>query len=79
MFLITVKLIQGSLTGPEKRELLARLTDAVVDVAGESMRPATWCVVEETSAEEWAVGGETASLDDIRALARAAEPDGGGS
>ena len=73
MFLIRVNLIEGALTGPQKRELVTRLTDAVVACAGENTRQATWCVVEETSGDAWGIGGETVSLDDLRALARATE------
>jgi 4-oxalocrotonate tautomerase len=73
MFLIQVKLIEGVLTGPQKRELVARLTDALVASAGENLRDAVWCVVEETPGDGWGIGGETLALDDVRALARGAE------
>jgi len=74
MFLIHVKLIEGVLTGPQKRELAARLTDALLACTGQSMRHATWCLVEEVPGESWGVGGETVAIDDVRALARASEP-----
>jgi hypothetical protein len=35
MFLIAVKLTEGVLTGPQKRELVGRLTDALAATAGE--------------------------------------------
>jgi 4-oxalocrotonate tautomerase family enzyme len=73
MYLIQVKLIEGLLTGPQQQELLARLTDALLTTAGESARHATWCVVEETPAGRWGIGGETLALDDVRAMARDAE------
>ena len=76
MFLIQVKLIRGVLTGPQKQELVGHLTDAVVAGAGESMRHATWCVVEEIPGEAWGIAGETVALDDVRALARGAEAEG---
>jgi phenylpyruvate tautomerase PptA (4-oxalocrotonate tautomerase family) len=40
------------------------------------MRRTTWCVVEEIPGECWGVGGETVTLDDLRALARDAEIEG---
>jgi 4-oxalocrotonate tautomerase family enzyme len=73
MFLIHVKLIEGVLTGPQKQELAERLTTAVLGSAGESMRRATWCLLEEIPGERWAIGGEPVSLDDVRALAREQE------
>ena len=76
MFLIQVTLIEGLLTSPQKQELVARLTDALVATAGEHMRRDTWCLLEEIPEREWGVGGETVALDDVRAMARGT--DGGG-
>jgi 4-oxalocrotonate tautomerase len=68
--LIQVKVIQGVFTAPQKREIIARLTDAMVAIEGEEMRPATWCLIEEIASGEWGVGGQTITTDDARALAR---------
>ena len=76
MFLIQVKLIEGVLTGPQKQELVERLTDALLASAGESMRRTTWCLIEELPGAAWGIGGETLALDDVRALARDAESGG---
>jgi len=45
--LIQVKLIEGVFTGPQKLEIVERLSEAMIEVAGESMRRVTWCMVEE--------------------------------
>jgi 4-oxalocrotonate tautomerase len=76
MFLIRVQFVEGVFTGPQKRELISRLTDALLGAAGEDMRQATWCVLEEIPGDRWGIGGETVALDDVRALARAAEAEG---
>src|SRR4051794_20161565 len=68
--LIQVKVIQGVFTAPQKREIIERLTDAMVAIEGEEMRPMTWCLVEEITSGEWGVGGQTMTVDDVRALAR---------
>jgi 4-oxalocrotonate tautomerase len=70
MTLIQVKVIAGVFTSPQKQELVERLTDAMVEIAGENMRRATWCVIEEVTSGEWGVGGQTLTADDVRALAR---------
>lgn len=69
--LIEVKVIEGVFTSPQKREIVARLTDAMVAIDGESMRSQTWCIVEEVRGGEWGIGGRTLVADDVRALARA--------
>ena len=48
--LIQVKVIEGVFTAPQKREIIERLTDAMVAIEGEEMRPLTWCLVEEVQA-----------------------------
>jgi 4-oxalocrotonate tautomerase len=74
--LIQVKLIEGVFTGPQKREIVERLSEALIEIAGESMRRVTWCMVEEVASGEWGIGGQTVTADDVRALA-CSEPDGG--
>ena len=49
MPLINVKLIQDVFTPDQKREIVERLTDAMVSIEGENMRPVTWVVVEEVA------------------------------
>jgi 4-oxalocrotonate tautomerase len=70
MPLIQVKVIEGVFTAPQKREIVERLTDAMVEIDGENMRELTWCVVEEVASGDWGIGGQTLTADDVKALAR---------
>jgi 4-oxalocrotonate tautomerase len=70
MAFIQVKLIAGVFTAPQKREIVERLTDAMVEIEGENMRQGTWCVIEEVADGQWGVGGQTLTADDVKALAR---------
>jgi 4-oxalocrotonate tautomerase len=70
MSLIQVKVIEGVFTTPQKREIVERLTDAMVEIQGENMRQLTWCVVEEVASGDWGIGGQTPTADDVKALAR---------
>jgi 4-oxalocrotonate tautomerase len=70
MALIQVKLIKGVFTSPQKQEIVARLTDAMVAISGENMRQGIWCVIEEVADYEWGVGGQALTADDVKALAR---------
>jgi 4-oxalocrotonate tautomerase len=69
MPLINVKLIEGVFTPAQKREVVERLTDAMVSVEGENMRPVTWVIVEEVTSGEWGIGGKPLTTGDVRALA----------
>jgi 4-oxalocrotonate tautomerase len=67
--LIQVKVIEGVFTGPQKRELVERLSETLIEIAGESMRRVTWCTVEEIGSGAWGIGGQSLTADDFRALA----------
>ena len=69
MPLINVKLIEDVFTPDQKREIVERLTDAMVSIEGENMRSVTWVVVEEVASGAWGMGGKPLSSDDVKALA----------
>ena len=57
MPLINVKLIEGVFDAAQKQQIIERLTDALVSIEGENMRPVTWCVVEEVKSGDWGIAG----------------------
>jgi 4-oxalocrotonate tautomerase len=69
---INVKLIEGVFTPAQKREIVRRLTDTMVEIEGENMRPVTWCVVEEVQSGDWGIAGNPLTTEDVKALARGA-------
>ncbi len=54
----TVRLIEGVFSDEQKAKLIEKITDAMVEVEGESMRPLTWVVIEEVKSGDWAIGGK---------------------
>lgn len=71
MPLIQVKVIEGVFTEAQKREMVRTLTDAMVSIEGENMRPVTWVVVEEVKSGNWGIGGKPLTAADVKALAAA--------
>jgi 4-oxalocrotonate tautomerase len=69
---VDIKVIQGVFTPEEKRELVERVSEAVIAVEGEALRPVTTTTITETPSGEWAVGGRTYTADDVRAMRSAA-------
>ena len=69
MPLINVKLIEGVFTSDQKREMIDRLTEAMVEIEGENMRHVTWCVVEEVKSGDWGIGGNALTTEQVHALA----------
>jgi 4-oxalocrotonate tautomerase len=68
---IQIKVVAGVFTAQQKREIVERVTEALIEIAGEGMRQLTWCVVEEIPSGEWGIGGQSITADDVRAIARA--------
>ncbi len=69
MPLIQVKLIENVFTPEQKGQIITKLTDAMVSIEGENMRPVTWVVIEEARSGEWAIGGRALTTDAVRAMA----------
>jgi 4-oxalocrotonate tautomerase len=69
MPLINVRVIEGVFTDAQKRQMIEDLTDTMVRIEGENMRPVTWVVVEEVKSGDWGIAGKPLSTADVRALA----------
>lgn len=68
MPLINVKLIEDVFSPDQKREIIERLTDTMVEIEGENMRSVTWVVVEEVASGDWGIGGNPLRTEDVKAL-----------
>jgi len=66
MPLVQVKLIEGVFSQDQKQEMITRLTETMVDIEGEAMRPVTWVLVEELNSGEWGIGGKGITTQDIK-------------
>ena len=52
--------------------MVAKLTETMVAIEGENMRPVTWVVIEEVASGEWGIGGNALTTADVTALAAGA-------
>ena len=44
---VQIKVIEGVFSSTQKKEIIEKVTDAMVSIEGENMRQVTWVVVEE--------------------------------
>ena len=68
MPLINVKLIEGVFDDEQKKQIVERLTDAMVSIEGESLRGVTWCLLEELKSGDWGMGGHGMTTADVKAV-----------
>jgi 4-oxalocrotonate tautomerase len=54
MPIVNVKLIEGVFSPKQKRDMIEKVTEAVVQVEGENLRSVTWVYIEEVNQGELA-------------------------
>jgi 4-oxalocrotonate tautomerase len=69
MPLLNVKMIEGVFTPAQKQEMIRKLTDTMVSIEGENLRPYTLVVLEEVKSGDWGVAGNSLTDSDAKALA----------
>jgi len=68
MPLVDIQLIEGVFTDDQKKEMIEKITDTMVEIEGESLRGVTWVRVQEINSGEWGIGGKALTAADVRAL-----------
>ena len=69
MPIINVKLIEGVFDDDQKRAMVEKLTDTMVEIEGENMRGVTWVFIEESKSGDWGLGGQVLTTEAVKALA----------
>lgn len=69
MPMLNVRLIEGVFDDSQKREMIEKLTDTMVEIEGENMRGVTWVVIDEVKSGDWGIGGQPMTAEAVRALA----------
>jgi 4-oxalocrotonate tautomerase len=69
MPLVTIDVIKDVFTPDQKRDLIEKVTDAMVSVEGEALRGVTWVRVQEFEQGDWGIGGKGLTAADVHALA----------
>jgi 4-oxalocrotonate tautomerase len=70
MPLIQVKLIEEVFTPAQKKEIITKLTDAMVSIEGEHLRPVTWVIIEEVRSGNLGIGGQAMTTEAARTRRR---------
>ena len=67
---VNIKIIEGVFNKDQKQEMIQKVTDTMVSIEGENMRPITWVVVEEVKSGDWGIGGKGYTTKEVIALAK---------
>ena len=70
MPMVTIDVIKDVFSPQQKQELIAKVTEAMIEVEGENMRGVTWVRIQEFEGGDWAIGGRALKAADIHALGK---------
>jgi 4-oxalocrotonate tautomerase len=62
-------MLEGVFTPEQKQDMIRRLTDTMVSIEGENLRPVTVVVLDEVKSGDWGIGGNSFTTSDAKALA----------
>ena len=68
MPIVDIHLIEGVFDKSQKQEMIRKVTDAMVDIEGETMRGVTWVRLYEVASGEWGMGGKGITTADVKAM-----------
>ena len=68
MPLVEVKLVKGVFSKDQKQEMIHKITETMVGIEGEALRPVTWVLVSELESGDWGIGGSGKTTQDIKDL-----------
>jgi 4-oxalocrotonate tautomerase len=69
MPLLNVKVVEGVFTQAQKEEMIRKLTDTMVSIEGENLRPYTLVLVEEVKSGDWGVAGNPITTEEVHLIA----------
>lgn len=57
----TIRVIEEVFTSDQKKLMLEKVTEALIEVCGEKTRQGQWVVIEEVKKGDWSIGGQIAN------------------
>lgn len=63
-----IKVIEGVFSEEEKKQMIEKVTDALVAVEGENLREVTVVILEEVRSGSWGLGGRALTIQDVKKL-----------
>jgi 4-oxalocrotonate tautomerase len=69
MPLVEIELLEGVFTEDQKREMITKVTEAMIEVEGEAMRDKTWVRTKIIPSGHFAIGGQIMDPAGVRKVA----------
>jgi 4-oxalocrotonate tautomerase len=66
--IINVQVLEGVFSDGQKEEMISKLTETMVGIEGEALRPYTWVLVDEVKSGLLGIGGNVTRTADVQAI-----------
>ena len=71
MPLVNIELIENVFTPAQKKQMIEKVTDVMLSIEGEALRPHTWVKINEVKEGNWGIGGQTLTAADVHRMQQA--------
>jgi 4-oxalocrotonate tautomerase len=68
MPLVNIKVIENVFTPAQKKQMIEKVTETMISIEGEALRPYTLVKIDEVKDGNWSVGGKIVTASDARRL-----------
>jgi 4-oxalocrotonate tautomerase len=68
MPLVNIEVIENVFTPAQKKEMIEKVTDAMISIEGEALRPCTLVKIDEVKDGNWSFGGKVVTATDVHRL-----------
>ena len=68
MPMINVTAIENVFTAEQKKEIVEKLTEAMVSIEGENLRGATWVIINEVKSGDVGIGGQVMTTEAVHKM-----------
>ncbi len=68
---VNVQVIENVFTPEQKKQIITKVTDAMVSIEGEAFRGVTWVKIDEVKEGNWGIAGHPLHAVDIERMRKA--------
>ena len=68
MPLVNIEVIENVFSPAQKKEMIEKVTDVMISIEGEALRPYTMVKIDEVKEGNWSVGGQALTASDVHRL-----------
>ena len=69
---VSVQILENVFSSEQKKQIITKVTDALVSIEGEAVRGVTWVKIDEVKEGNWGIGGQALHARDVHRMLKGA-------